>query len=241
MAGPAWFYYPFDQLDTELLELTGDEANHILGARRMRPGDELALCNGRGKLAHCTLDAADKRARMVRLRVSLVAQLEPPVRCITLASALPKGDRLATMLDMCCQLGMTRFQPLEFEYSVSRWNDKIAARCERILVESCKQSKTPWVPELGPSMTYRDYISRETDDDTLVLVSDQFGCPAKKHASGIESAHEICLVIGPEGGLSEIELKLAQDHGVPLIRLADAILRVETAAAGAVAAVNGVI
>ena len=46
MAGPPWFHYPFEDLDVELFELTGDEANHILGARRMRPGDELVLCNG---------------------------------------------------------------------------------------------------------------------------------------------------------------------------------------------------
>ena len=114
MSAAPWFYYPFEQLQRAELELSGEEANHILGARRKRVGDALVLSNGRGRLAHCTLAFADRRARVLRLQVERLESIEQPARQLILAAALPKGDRLATMLDMCCQLEKSRFpRPLE--------------------------------------------------------------------------------------------------------------------------------
>ncbi len=100
MASPPWFYYPFDEIDTATLELSGEEVTHIIGARRLRVGDELVLINGRGEMAHCALEETNKKLKSVKLRISLVAEVDPPDKEIILACALPKGDRLSTMLDM---------------------------------------------------------------------------------------------------------------------------------------------
>ncbi len=235
MSGPPWFHYPFDEIDTATLELSGEEVTHIIGARRLRVGDELVLINGRGKMAHCALEKVDKRARKVSLRVSLIAEVEPAKNEIILASALPKGDRLSTMLDMACQLGMTQFQPLLFEHSVSKWNEKLALRCERILIEACKQSRTARVPEVNPIYDYAKFIAGKESTRGLMLLADQYGRPPAYYASLIESADTVCILIGPEGGLSSQEITLAQQYHVASLKLASAVLRIETAAVAAVA------
>jgi len=240
MSGPPWFYHPFEIIETEKVALSGEEVTHITGARRLRVGDELVLMNGRGKLAHCTLEEANKKTKSATLRVSLIAEVEPPIKQITLASALPKGDHLSTMLDMACQLGMTHFQPLQFEHSVSKWSDKLKLRCERILIEASKQSKSARIPLISPICDYADFVGTQKIGKSVCLLADQFGRPPSSYASRIKSADTLCILVGPEGGLSSGEMQLAQQHEVELLRLAPAVLRIETAAVAAVTALQGV-
>jgi 16S rRNA (uracil1498-N3)-methyltransferase len=235
MSSPPWFFHPFKEIQETELEISGEQANHILGARRMHPGDQLVLTNGCGKLAHCVLQEANKKARLLLLRVSLVAQLDPPQIHITLAAAIPRGDRLASMLDMTCQLGISTFQPLEFEHSVSKWGDKLGARCERVLTEACKQSKYAWIPRVNSICDYRDLLANCDHSTTFMLLADQCGRPAAAYANLIEEAKSICVIIGPEGGLSSTETQLARENEVATLRLAASILRIETAAVAAVA------
>lgn len=237
---PPWFYFPFDGIEAESITLSGAEVNHILGARRLQEGDQLVLMNGRGELAHCMLQAADKRKKRVTLRVTLVAQVEPPIRSLSLACALPKGDRLSTLLDMASQIGITRFQPLTFERSVSRWSGKLKTRCTRIAIEAAKQSKRAWVPEIGDCLSYSQWLEADTRYSALTLLADQYGCALQSHQTAIESATHITLIVGPEGGLTEQELALAKSNNIASIRLAEPILRIETAAIAGLAAINTV-
>ena len=237
MASPPWFYYPFTDIEQSSIELNGDEVNHIVGARRLHPGDLLILMNGQGALAHCVLDEADKKARRVRLRVSLIAQIEPSSKQRILACAVPKGDHLSSMLDMACQLGMTHFQPLQFERSVSRWNAKLHRRCERIVLEAAKQSKRAWVPCINSLQTYSEFLGAGNSDD-LQMLADQFGHPMQSYRDAINKAGKLCLIVGPEGGLNEQEMKQAHQHKLALVRLAEPILRIETAAVAGLAAFN---
>lgn len=239
MAGPPWFYYPFEEIDMTTLELSGGEVTHILGARRLRPGDELVLMNGKGEMAHCVLDEADKKAKTIKLTVSLLAKLEPPEKGIILASAIPKGDRLSTMLDMASQLGMTQFQPLHFEHSVREWSDHLKQRCERILIEACKQSKSARVPIIRPICRYQEFLETENEGRDLTLLADQFGRPLASYVSEIEKAQDLRIIVGPEGGLSASEINHAQQYNIASLRLATSILRIETAAIAAVTVLQG--
>jgi 16S rRNA (uracil1498-N3)-methyltransferase len=238
MASPPWFYYPFDDIDTATLELSGEEVTHIIGARRLRVGDQLVLINGQGKMAHCALEETSKKLKSVKLRISLVAEVDPPDKEIILACALPKGDRLSTMLDMTCQLGITAFQPLHFEHSEAKWNDHQNRRCERILIEACKQSRNSNVPRIDPMCSFNEFISDKLSPQSLTLLADQFGRPSNAYTSQIKAADILCIVVGPEGGLSAAEIELTQQHKIVPLRLANAVLRIETAAIAAVTALQ---
>ena len=240
MASPSWFYYPFTDIEQSSIEIEGPEVNHILGAKRLRVGDELVLMNGQGALAHCTLEQANKKARKIQLRVSLVAEVEPPAVQRILACALPKGDRLSGMLDMACQLGMTAFQPLQFEYSVSRWSDKLQARCERVVLEAAKQSKRARVPGILPIQSYSEWSASNCNlqQGDLCVLADQFGLPVSHIHEKASRVKRFILIVGPEGGLSDSENKLAQQHNIRPVRLAEPILRIETAAIAGMAALN---
>lgn len=233
-----WFYHPFQELTDEILELEGQEVRHILGARRLHVGDQLVLMNGAGKLAHCVLRSANKKANSLTLHISLVALIEPIAQKVVLASAIPKGDRLSSMLDMATQMGIGCFQPIQFERSVSHWNAKSKARCERTAIEACKQSKSAWAPKIAEQITLKALLEQHTVSQNCIVLADQFGRGMQSHAEALESAHQIILLIGPEGGLTQQEQQLSSEHTALSVRLSDTILRIETAAIASLAALN---
>jgi len=238
MASPPWFYYPFTDFEQSSIELSGAEVNHILGARRLRAGDQLVLMNGKGALAHCLLEQADKSARRIRVQVTLMAELAAAQTRIILACALPKGDHLSDMLDMACQLGISDFMPLQFEHSVTRWNAKLQARCQRIVLEACKQSKRAWLPRVHDIQPFSVWLEKTLDEGVFRVLADQNGQPMHSWQAAIAQANSVVLIVGPEGGLSNTELSQIQTSKMATVRLAEPILRIETAAIAGIAALN---
>lgn len=238
MASTPWFYHAFDQLDAANLTLEGAEVQHILGARRLNVEDQIVLMNGRGKLAECTIQEANKKAKSINLRVDGIQTFPAPQKSITLACAIPKGDRLSTMLDMACQLGMTHFQPLVFNFSVAKWNDKAHKRAERILLEAAKQSKRAWLPEIIVPESFAEFAMQPTEGTNLRLLADQYGKALQSYAAPLQSASNVTLIIGPEGGLAPREMNLIKDKRIDLVKLAEPILRIETAAIAGLSALN---
>jgi RsmE family RNA methyltransferase len=82
---------------------------------------------------------------------------------------------------------------------------------------------------------YAKFIAGNKRPRGLLLLADQYGRPPAYYASLIESADTVCILIGPEGGLSSQEITLAQQQQIASFKLASAVLRIEAAAVAAVA------
>ena len=117
------------------------EAAHAVRARRLRVGDVVCVFDGAGRTAAARISEVIKRPFEVHLALEAQQHWAPPAARIHLTSALPKGDRQTTMLDMVTQLGVTDFTPVNFERSVSRVGTGSQDRWRRVLIESCKQSQ----------------------------------------------------------------------------------------------------
>jgi 16S rRNA (uracil1498-N3)-methyltransferase len=156
----------------------------------------------------------------------------PASPSITLAAALPKGDRQATLFSMATQLGMNRFVPLDCERSVARAGKGFASRTERTAIEACKQSRQAHLPTFDAPMSPAACVECAVQRDELVLIADPAGGPLARIDAGGRS---IAMLIGPEGGFTENELETMQAHGALLVSLGRSILRIETAAVAALA------
>lgn len=206
------------------LRLSGDEARH-LAARRLRSGDALSVFDGRGTVAAARLDHAGKREAVVV--VESVETSEAPAAKPVLASAIPKGDRLSTMLQMLSQLGAAVWQPLVLEHSVVRDIDPDAARLRRILVESAKLARRAWLLEVRAPIGIDVALAHAAPEATRF--GDRDGTVAP-----LDGSVELVL-IGPEAGFSAAERRLLDEKGVCPAAFAAHNLRIETAAIAAAA------
>lgn len=224
------FYFPQLTGKDDRIELSGDEVRHAVGARRLRVGDKLLLFNGHGLIA----DVEIERVLRNRLTASVISveQRDPPATQLLLASAIPKGDRINSLLDMSTQLGMTLFVPLICERSVVQVSDPKLQRFNRICINACKQSRRYFVPKIHPALSLPEMLGKYDDPETVILLADLAGQPITTNGIRrklIDTPRRIIIVVGPEGGFSESEAALMASHRVLNVRLSDAILRIETA------------
>jgi len=215
--------------------LTGDELSHVK-AQRLQPGDSLSLFDGLGQIAQGQVQSIGRRE--IRIVIAQRRHQPPPAPHIELYCAVPKGDRIATLLDMATQLGMSRYTPIRWAHGVVEPGARAKERWQRICLEACKQSRRLHVPEIGATVALASAVTEARASGAALLLAhpDSDRTPASLPA--IASAQRIALFVGPEGGLTEGELTTLRDAGADFLNLGDAILRIETAAIALIAAVN---
>lgn len=232
----SFFYCPSLTVTDVNATLTGDEARHVSGARRLRAGDRVTLFNGHGLTAAAELTAFRDRGLTADFRVLDRQQQPRPRPGIHLAVALPKGDRLSTLLDMGTQLGMTSFTPLRCEHSVVKPGDAAPERWQRVCLEACKQSRRAWLPELRPATEPAAVARAATARGAQVWIAHPEG-PVWRASTPNDQRDQLFL-IGPEGGFTTAEIAAAETNGARRVGLGEGILRIETAALALLAATH---
>ena len=215
-----------------LLTLAGKEAWHALGVRRLDVGDPIRLIDGKGNLAIAKVAEMQGRSTAV-LKLGDVTHVPPQQPDIILATAIAKGDRQATLLDMATQLGISAWQPLACERSVSKAGKNSYQRWSRICLEACKQSGSAWLPQLLTVADPEQVVKREIVHGRDVLLAHPDG--DTDYRMGNE---KIMLMIGPEGGFTDTEVQRIVKAGARKVSLGQNILRIETAAVSLLARIR---
>ena len=238
-ASGAWLFAPAMPVQGGTHWISREEARHAMGSRRMRAGDAITLFNGQGATAQATLGEARRNDGALEVRVVAVHREPRQGRHVAIASAIPKGDRLAALMEGIGPLGVAEFLPLRADRSVVPWSEHLAQRCARILVECAKQSRSPWVTSLPSQQSGPHDVSglaaAAADQGSRLLIADRAGAPVAAAARELDPARHVTVLIGPEGGFSERERAAAIAAGAVPVSLGPAILRIELAATVAAA------
>ena len=220
MATPS-FYHPALTPSCDIVQLSTNEASHASKSRRLGLGQAVNLLNGKGLVGQGHI--AELENRSVSVKLSSIT-LQPRRQSISIATAIPKGDRQKVMVDMLTQLGVSEIIPLTCEHSITRFKPNMHDKWRRLAVESCKQSQNPWLPEIDEAISVADLV--KVAKQRLVF-ADAEGNQLREQANEVE---KLIVMIGPEGGFSLAETQLFHDNGIKSVTLACHILRTETAA-----------
>jgi 16S rRNA (uracil1498-N3)-methyltransferase len=231
-----WFHVTALPAPGQIAQLDARESQHARGARRLELGESVVLFDGYGATAPAILCEVERRC--VGARAEAVEYHDRPSPALHVVSALPRGDRLAQLLSMATQLGMSSFRPLQCQRGVARPRAGARERWERILREACKQSRRAWLPEIGEPCAPQ-VIATLSANATLsakrsaVVLLDPSGARSASVVAEpkLRDAEAIWLVIGPEGGLDEDERAQMFSDGALALTLSEGILRIETAVA----------
>ncbi|THG35175.1 16S rRNA (uracil(1498)-N(3))-methyltransferase [Glaciibacter flavus] len=220
------------------VEVLGAEARHAVTVGRARPGDVLAIGNGRGILVRGTVISADP-SRLL-LRAESVERAESPSPRFVLVQALAKGDRDELAVQAATELGVDVVIPWAARRSVSRWDAQKAVkgrdRWAMIAREATKQSIRPWLPVVEPVVTTRRLAELAAGSRMLLLEP-----TAEMPLTGLDLAgkpEDLVVVVGPEGGIAPEELELLVAAGATAVRLGSSVLRTSTAGPAALSVLN---
>lgn len=219
----AWFHVP-SLTGGGIVWIPKDEAKHALGARRLGPGDAVTLFDGSGHVGTGTVTDQRRHDGALAIEAGNVQRAARAAPAVHLACAIPKGDRSATLIESCMPFEPASVTPLACERSVQRMTANLAARLDRIALESCKQSRQPWScmvgAEISPEAAVRAAKGR-------ALIVHPGGAPLRDAVRGVDA---VTVLIGPEGGFSDREVAACEAAGAVRVGLGPTILRIELAA-----------
>jgi len=212
---------------------------HVTRVLRMQAGAALGLFDGRGGEYAATIESARGATVTVRLGARLGATPESPL-AITLAQGVSRAERMDFAIQKATELGVRRIVPLLCERSVVRLDERqAAAKLEHwrgVVIAAAEQCGRATLPALDPPRKFIDHLAATAPGvpagsaRALLLPGAADGLATLPAGLGA-----IELVIGPEGGLGDEEVRLALERGYRALRLGPRVLRTETAAAAAIA------
>lgn len=226
-------YTPQNLTENAILELDESAANHVGRVLRMTEGRELFLFNGEDP---CHFKAVITEVSKKRVSVDILEKIlthsESPLS-IHLGQALAKGDKMEFTIQKSVELGVKEITPLWTEHCDIKLNkerlDKKLKQWQGIIISACEQSGRDLLPILHPVQKFEDWIQNIEADEKWVL--DPRGNIDKSTPTEIANA---VIAVGPEGGLSQIEIDMACQAGFKSKLIGPRILRTETAALTAI-------
>jgi 16S rRNA (uracil1498-N3)-methyltransferase len=235
MSRPPRFFIAPGQVIGPSITIMGDDVRHIATVLRMKPGEMLILCDGKG--AEYTAKIEQVGRAEIAAEIVHEKKREIPSPQVTLVQGLPKFDKMDWIVQKATELGVSSIVPLITERTIVKIKDKEkrVQRWQKICREAAMQSSRVDIPRVETIQSIRDYFHTVVfDPDTLLLLPWEEGTqPIKEILRSRVGAKHIIVLIGPEGGFSAAEAEMIKGKGFHAVNLGPNILRTETAAVAA--------
>ena len=218
------------------VELTETVFHHWVKVLRAQVGETATLFNGQGGEYEVTLSDVAKKSASVQVTAFNPTNRTPAIRTL-LGQVMSKGDRMDYAIQKSVELGVSEIQLLTSERCEMRLkydrDQKKIDHWQGIAIAACEQCGMNLVPKILAPLSLEKWLASELPETKLVLA------PNKDETNPLNNAKSnIVLLIGPEGGLSEIEIQAANDVGFVNWCIGERVLRTETAPVVALSILN---
>ncbi|CAM2815314.1 16S rRNA (uracil(1498)-N(3))-methyltransferase [Acinetobacter celticus] len=230
------FFIQADLAVNTHVELTDTVFHHWVKVLRAQVGESATLFNGQGGEYQATLTEINKKTATV-----VIQQFNPdnrtPAFTTLLGQVMSKGDRMDYAIQKAVELGVSNIQLLtsdrcEMRLKYDRDQKKID-HWQGIAIAACEQCGMNTVPTIYAPVSLDNWLASQLPATKLVLA------PNKDETDVlVDATKDIALLIGPEGGLSEAEIQLANQAGFKNWCIGSRVLRTETAPIVALSILN---
>lgn len=210
--------------------MTGRDAEHV-HVLRMRPGEDMIICDGKGTDYKCRLVKADKKQVEAEVIEVVRCPAEPSVK-VTVLCGLPKGDKTDYIIQKCVEAGAEEILFFNSSRCVAKLGneEKKLERWQRIAEEAAKQSGRGIIPQVGWAGVLADAFDVAVKKDLGLFM---YETGERETLNEVLDAHKdintAAIITGPEGGFDKFEADLAKICGLHICSMGERILRCETA------------
>lgn len=210
--------------------ITGRDAEHIR-VLRMRPGEEMTICDGKGTDYKCRLVRSDKDEAEAQVLEVVQCPAEPSVS-VRVLCGLPKGDKTDYIIQKSVEAGASEIVFFNCERVIQRTEGvpKKLERWNRIAEEAAKQSGRGIIPEVRWLDSFVEALDAAKQQEAAFFMYET-GEREKLSAalSGAAALKSAAIITGPEGGFEKFEADMARTCGFRVCSMGERILRCETA------------
>ncbi len=220
------------------VSIKGKEVRHIGQVLRLKKGERIEIFDGRGKEYLVLLQEVQRRKVTGKILKESNVDREPRVK-ITLAQSLPKANKMDLVVQKCVEMGASRIIPFLSKRTVVRVEEgklrERRQRWQRIAEQASRQCGRSGVISVEKPRTYPEVLKEAKSADLALIPWERSRVKIKGVLKEKRKACSPLVLIGPEGGFSEEEIKEAKAEGVIPVSLGPRILRTETAGLAALA------
>lgn len=224
------------------IELSGSDFHYLCVVRRLSTGDRFSATDAAGTRYQARIAAVHNDSCRVSLRPA-AAQPAGEDHAITLFQCVPKGRKMDDIVRRATEAGASAIVPVISDHTVPRihgdaeWSKRLQ-RWRRIARQAVQQSGAPTVPRIVEPIASADLAAHARELDVLLFFHQTPLAEASLHGYLSRYPQRIGVVVGPEGGLSDREVALMGESGASPVYLGPNVLRTETSAVFALAAVQ---
>jgi 16S rRNA (uracil1498-N3)-methyltransferase len=221
------------------LELPEDAAHHAQRVLRLRVGDPVQVFDGVGHALDGKISAFQGKRVFLHELQSCIGDTESPLR-IVLAQAMSSSEKMDWVVQKATELGATEIHPVQTQRSVAKLAgeraEKRTSHWRSVAISACEQCGRNTLPLVHAPQEFGAWLASIRDSNSSKFILQPEGAmPLQKHSRPQDSA---ILLVGPEGGFSEDEAKMAHLAGFAPVRLGKRVLRTETAALAGISALQ---
>ncbi len=234
------FFVKKEQIENGIVAVLGDDAHHISRSLRMAAGEHITVSDMQKNEYDCVLEEFLPDRVLARVVEERKCDTEPPY-IAQLYQALPKGDKLDSVIQKSVECGVSSVTTFQSERCIAKEKgdeENKLRRRQRIALEAAKQSGRGYIPDIYPTCSFEKALKEASQADIKLFCYE---------GDGTESLHrflrqarvmcveqgiampKISIIIGSEGGFSLSEVEKARTEGFVPVGLGRRILRTETA------------
>jgi len=220
-----------DEIEESVAYITGDDHKHLSRVLRLKEGDSVIINDLNGVDYLGWIEIIDKQNTKIELREKIASSNESCLE-ITLYQGLPKAGKMDLIVQKSTELGVLRIVPVVTERVVVKNSSEFKKldRLRRITLEAAKQSKRSRIPVIEMPMTFQEMLQDMKKNQILIVPyenAENYGFISLKNE--LAELSSCGILIGPEGGFSDEEIKQLSERGAKIVTLGKRILRTETA------------
>jgi 16S rRNA (uracil1498-N3)-methyltransferase len=220
----------------DTLELAGQAGQHVTRVLRMRTADQLVVFDGLGGEYRARIDAIKADQVLLTILEFDPVEREAPVP-VTLIQGISRGERMDWTIQKATELGVHRILPVSSQRSMVKLKGERALRrrehWQAVATGACEQCGRNRVPDIANPLSLEQALKVVS---AFPLKLDLRGDAGMRPADLPDAPGQVCIAIGPEGGLDEQEKSILRSAGFQGLRLGPRVLRTETASLAAMAA-----
>ena len=233
-----FFFDPMSRSGDSIF-LTEEESRHVAKVLRLSVGSEIQLLDGQGAVYQAVIVSAGRRVE-ARI-IGVVEKKQDAEKEVWVAQGILKGEKMDTIVQKCTELGVTRFTPLQTSRCQGRadavQNHKRHERWQRIGLAACKQCRRSQLMRIDAPVDLADLLQGVATTHRLLFWEEEKDIYLQD-IPFLPEAQSVTILLGPEGGLSHLEIDQARQYGWSTVSLGGRILRAETATLTAVSIVQ---
>ncbi len=228
-----YFYASPDAIAGSRISISGDEFKHLTHVMRKQAGDAIVIVDGKGKAYASVIQEIATGSAICAVQ-EITERIHEPRTTVTLAVALLKNpSRFDVLVEKTTELGVHRIVPLITERTIPAHGKQ--DRWQKIALGAMKQSQRCHLPEVLEPVSFASFLDTSGSGELRLIPHEGVSEPPLKSVPCTFPSISIC--IGPEGGFTASEVKMAAEAGFVAVSLGDRRLRTETAAIVAIATV----